>query len=77
MKARKALVDRIPNALPFILMQLITIAYLFIIGIYLPAAGTKQLIMKLGIMGLGLFASWKLLDFIKPARKKYEAGKDS
>lgn len=77
MKYIKTLVDKIPNAFPLILMQLITIVYLIIIGIYLPAAGAKQLIMKLGIMGLGLFASWKLFDFMKTARKEHEAGKGS
>ncbi|MFT7472612.1 MAG: hypothetical protein ACI8XU_002514 [Kiritimatiellia bacterium] len=77
MKRIKELADKIPHALPARLMLLITTIYLIIIGIYLPTVGIKQLIMKLGIMGMGLFASWKLLVFMRPARKEHGAGKDS
>ncbi|MBL4573108.1 MAG: hypothetical protein JKY86_08545 [Gammaproteobacteria bacterium] len=76
-KTLKALVSKIPDALPLILLQLITIVYLIIIGFYLPTASTKQLLMKLGLMGLGVFALWKLLGLTRATRKEHEAGKDS
>ena len=73
----KALVGKIPGAFPLALLQLITIVYLIIIGIYLPTLSIKQLLMKLGLMGLGLFALWKLLHLTKATRREHEAGKDS
>ena len=77
MKYTKTLVDKIPMAALNLLMLLITTVYLIIIGMYLPAAGTKQRIMKLGLIGLGLFACWRIFGSMKPAREEREAGRDS
>ena len=59
---------------PFAAMQLITLLYLALIGLYLPASNFQQLAIKLLVMVLGLFVFWRMYEWQKEISKQKAEG---
>lgn len=59
------------DKLPLIILQMIAMLYLILIGVFLQTHTPQQFVIKLLIMGLGLFALLRVYDWLKQSRNNH------